>query len=183
MPKSIGYEDARGILTHSLNPCKTGTFVTQCLRSLLHANDLIIWDPANEIHFEGCSGPSLTSRFSRPVKPHWCWERQPGVSVLFTEPRVAETKASLSGLHQTMASSSRFAAQVHSWETGLVVSLLIASRSYDLCVGWLFNAPAACECISGSNLLRFRATTLKQKLWSNLLSHPVTKYWHWAKQP
>ena len=51
-------------------------------------------------------------------------------------------------------------------------------------VCWLLNVPATCECISGKDLLR-QVYVLPQSDRScrpNVLSHPVTVYWHRADQ-
>ena len=53
-----------------------------------------------------------------------------------------------------------------------------------LFVGWLFNVPATCECISGTDLLRqfYVLPHWDRSCRSNFPSHPVTVYWHQADQ-
>ena len=51
-------------------------------------------------------------------------------------------------------------------------------------VGWLLNAPATGECISGTDLLRqfYVLPHWDRSCRSNFPSHPVTVYWYWADQ-
>ena len=53
-----------------------------------------------------------------------------------------------------------------------------------LFVGWLLNAPVACKCISGTDLLRqvYMLPHWDRSCRSNFPSHPVTVYWHQANQ-
>ena len=51
-------------------------------------------------------------------------------------------------------------------------------------VGWLLTVPAACWCISGTDLLRqlYVLPHWDKNCRPNFLPHPVTVYWHWADQ-
>ena len=51
-------------------------------------------------------------------------------------------------------------------------------------VCWLFNVPATCECISGTDLHRqiYVLPHWDRSCRSNFPSHPVTVYWHRADQ-
>ena len=55
---------------------------------------------------------------------------------------------------------------------------------WGLFVGWLVNAPATCECISGTDLLRqvYVLPHWDRSCRSNFPSHLVTVYWHQADQ-
>ena len=53
-----------------------------------------------------------------------------------------------------------------------------------LFVGWLLNVPAACSCISGTDLLRqfYVLPHWDRSCKPNFPSHPVTVFWHRADQ-
>ena len=85
------------------------------------------------------------------------------------------------------------------WDSWLFVGWLVAEcpchmlvhlrvRSAEtvgcLLVGWLLNVLVTCWCISGADLLRRLYALLHWKLanQSDLLSHPVIAYWHYANQ-
>ena len=59
-----------------------------------------------------------------------------------------------------------------------------ASAGFRQFVGWLFNVPATCECISGTDLLRqfYVLSHWDRSCRPHFPSRPVTVYRHWADQ-